>query len=334
MYAPGQRHNPSRHMNRTRVPVAVSAVVVTVSLGLAACAPSPGVDVAADASPAQARVIATTDFGASVLFDVVVALSPETTAMDALAQVAEVDTSYGGGFVEGINGVGTGISGKSARLDWFYSINGFTARTGAAGYVLHDGDSEHWDYRDWSFRRNVSATLGAFPDAFVHGYRGNVKGSVVAHGPEFTDEAETLASVLAEAGASHVRTVALEGVSGDLLENNNVVIVASRAADLVQQVSDNWARLGLFACFEGEALRVYSADGEEEVRADSTGIILAMQNPWNSSGTGACENVAVIVSGCDEAAVQDASALLSTAYPELVHVTGVVVQGESWAALP
>jgi hypothetical protein len=321
-------------MRRPGIALEALAVVACACLSMPSCAPLVEGEPASAASVAQARVIVTTDFGAGVVLDAVVGLSPGMTAMEALSQVADVDTGYGGGFVEGINGIGTGVSGKSARRDWFYSINGFTARTGAAGYELHDGDTEHWDYRNWSHHSNVSATLGAFPLAFSKGYGGVVRDSVVAYEPEFADEANDLLRVLEDAGAQRVDSIPLADVADEMLETDNVVVLAACTADLVREVNTKADRLGLFARFDGAALHTYAGDGVQTGVHSHAGVILAMQNPWNPRGTGACQSVAVVVTGCDEVSVRAAAGVLARDYNELVCCTGAVVQEEAWGRVP
>ncbi|MFW6056333.1 MAG: DUF4430 domain-containing protein [Chloroflexota bacterium] len=282
-----------------------------------------------------ARILVTTDFGSEVVIDAVVPVTHELSAMEALEKVADVDTSYGGGFVSGINGIGTGVSGRSAKLDWFYSINGFTARTGAASYVLHNGDIEHWDYRNWSFRRNVSATLGAFPAAYVRGYGGNVRASVVIYGTGFQDEADKVAAFLRTAGSPQVDVVPLNGATPELFAGNNVIVIAPCDSPPVQEVNANWDRLGLFASFEGASLSTYGPDGEERGTCDdSCGAVFAIQNLWSPGGTGACDSMALVVTGTDGSAVRDAAETLIANHSDLVRLTGILVQGDTWQPLP
>ncbi|HTZ05202.1 MAG TPA: DUF4430 domain-containing protein [Gaiellaceae bacterium] len=99
------------------------------------------------------------------------------TAMQALARSTKLSTRYGGRFVESIDGL-AGSAG--ARHDWFYFVNGIEADRGAAEYVLHPGDVEWWDYRDWGrVGESVPVVVGAFPEPFVHGYAGTVRPAVV-----------------------------------------------------------------------------------------------------------------------------------------------------------
>lgn len=99
------------------------------------------------------------------------------TAIQALDRSAKVGTRYGGRFVQSVDGLAGSIS---TRHDWFYFVNGIEATRGAAEYVLHDGDVEWWDYRDWgSVGQSVPVVVGAFPEPFLHGYGGRVRPAVV-----------------------------------------------------------------------------------------------------------------------------------------------------------
>lgn len=96
--------------------------------------------------------------------------------MQALKRVAEVDTRYGGRFVESIDGV---AGSASAQHDWFYFVNGIWSDRGAAEYTLHPGDVEWWDYRSRKTQMRVPVVVGAFPEPFLHGFDGQVPPAVV-----------------------------------------------------------------------------------------------------------------------------------------------------------
>jgi len=82
----------------------------------------------------------------STLMDEWVTLDNGSTAMDALQQVANVETRYGGGFVWAIDGV---PQYPGTNKDWFYYVNEVSPNVGAAVYILHDGDVVHWDFHEW-----------------------------------------------------------------------------------------------------------------------------------------------------------------------------------------
>jgi hypothetical protein len=91
------------------------------------------------------------------------------TVMRFLQKTHEVKTSYGGGFVDSIDGI---KGDKAAQHDWFYFVNGIEASEGAADFGLSPGDRVQWDYRDWRATMRVPAIVGAFPEPFVHGFQG------------------------------------------------------------------------------------------------------------------------------------------------------------------
>ena len=79
---------------------------------------------------------------------------------------AEVETRYSGGFVQSIDGVEGGR--EAGRLtDWFFSVNGVEVGTGAADYVLRDGDRVWWDHREWNAAMRIPVNVGAFPEPLV-----------------------------------------------------------------------------------------------------------------------------------------------------------------------
>jgi len=274
--------------------------------------------------PAQARVVVTTGFGANTLLDAVVGIDARTSAMKALESIAETETGYGGGFVQSINGVGS-----TRKSDWFYYVNGLMAKTGAKDYVLRNGDVEHWDYHSWSSFRGMSAVMGCFPWAFVNGYGGERRPSIVACEPEYGDEADGIAAVLRGAGAVDVSLVPLAELTPEQMASRHLVLVAGPDAAPVREVFDNRATLGLFVSLDGHGLRAFSPSGEEKaVYQQAAGVLAATQNPWNPRGTGACENVVVVVSGCDEAGVRAAARTLVHEHERLLTWCGAVVEAD------
>src|SRR5205807_6023073 len=90
------------------------------------------------------------------------------TVMRMLERHFRVQTRYGGGFVQKIDG----ISGTPSHRDWFYYVNGVEAPRGAAFTAVHRGDRIWWDLHDWSSTESIPAVVGSFPEPFVHGVGG------------------------------------------------------------------------------------------------------------------------------------------------------------------
>jgi hypothetical protein len=93
------------------------------------------------------------------------------TVMRALERSVQIETRYGGGFVQSIDGLEAQES-VDRSLDWFFYVDGVESTVGAADYVLHGGESVWWDYRDWSAAMRVPAVVGSWPQPFLDGYDG------------------------------------------------------------------------------------------------------------------------------------------------------------------
>ena len=116
----------------------------------------------------------TRDRGAHVLMvrDVPVGIN----AIQALDRVAEIETRYGGRYVQSIDGIEGSLSDRS---DWFWFVNGIEGDRSAAEYRLHPGDIEWWDYRSWAKQMRQPVVVGAFPEPFLHGFGGKRPRAVV-----------------------------------------------------------------------------------------------------------------------------------------------------------
>jgi hypothetical protein len=98
------------------------------------------------------------------------------SAMEALRRKADVETRYGGRFVQAIDGVEGSLADQH---DWFFYVNGYEADRGATDYRLHDGDVLWFDHRSWGEEQRVPIVVGAFPEPFVHGFDGRRRPAVV-----------------------------------------------------------------------------------------------------------------------------------------------------------
>ena len=93
------------------------------------------------------------------------------TVMRMLQRDFDVETRYGGGFVQQINGIAGGRE-DGRPVDWFYYVNGILAEDGAAAHKLAAGDRVWWDHHDWGASADVRAVVGAFPEPFLSGVGG------------------------------------------------------------------------------------------------------------------------------------------------------------------
>ncbi|MBA2462945.1 MAG: DUF4430 domain-containing protein [Actinobacteria bacterium] len=100
------------------------------------------------------------------------------TLMRALASEVEIETRYGGRFLQSA----VGLQGSlRAQRDWFWFVNGYEGDRSATEYRLRDGDVAWWDYRSWERDGETRVVVGAFPEPFLHGYDGNTRSAVVRY---------------------------------------------------------------------------------------------------------------------------------------------------------
>lgn len=116
----------------------------------------------------------TRDRGAELLLDVEV--DAGQSLMRALASEVELETRYGGRFVQSIDGLAGSLDDQR---DWFWFVNGYEGDRSAASYRLRDGDVAWLDYRAWEREGEARVVVGAFPEPFVHGYLGETRPAVV-----------------------------------------------------------------------------------------------------------------------------------------------------------
>ena len=150
------------------LPAALLALVLAV-LGLAGCGLGAGEEESRDEG---ANLLITRDFGRQglgrVQFDPIPA---SATVMRLLQEDYEVQTRYGGGFVQSIDGI-TGGRDRGRPVDWFYYVNGIEASTGAAERRVAAGDRIWWDRHDWGKAMRIPAVVGSFPEPFLSGTEG------------------------------------------------------------------------------------------------------------------------------------------------------------------
>ena len=157
----------------------------------------------------NASLWVTRDRGATVLL--VKTVPAGLTAMQALDRELDVDTAYGGRFVQSIDGVEGDVS---KQRDWFWFLNGIESDVSAADYKLRTGDVEWWDFRSWRDQMREPVVVGAFPEPFLHGYGGPARPAVVRYEPGLEQGARAIGRLL--------RATSVEPVSGPAPEDANV----------------------------------------------------------------------------------------------------------------
>jgi len=147
--------------------LAAASVLAVLAAAASGCGLGAGEETASEGS-----VTVTRDFGAEPIGRKSVSgVKDSDTVMRLLQRDFEVETRYGGNFVQEIDGVAGGREG-GRRVDWFYYVNGIEAGTGAAERRVEPGDRIWWDHHDWGGAMRIPAVVGSFPEPFVSGNGG------------------------------------------------------------------------------------------------------------------------------------------------------------------
>lgn len=152
-------------MSTLRARAAATAVLLAVAA--AGCGVGPG-----EPDEGTAALTVTRDHGSELLLE---ASEENPSASESVVRFldreSEIETSFGGNFVDAIDGLsGTVESGRS--LDWFFYVNGYWSPVGAGEATVRGGDRIWWDYRDWTDAYRVPAVVGSYPQPFVDGSDG------------------------------------------------------------------------------------------------------------------------------------------------------------------
>jgi Domain of unknown function (DUF4430) len=153
------------------VSVKLLCALLAVAASLAGCGGE-----AAEGDQGSASLWVTRDRGSRVLATSRVPAG--VSALEALRRETDVETRYGGRFVQSIDGL---AGSASSQRDWFFFVNGLEADRGAAEVRLHRGDVLWWDYRSWRGRLRDPVVVGAFPEPFLHGWAGRRRPAAVRH---------------------------------------------------------------------------------------------------------------------------------------------------------
>jgi uncharacterized protein DUF4430 len=284
-------------VSRTPGTAVATALCVAVT---ASCGVGPGEDAG------EVDVSVTRDYGAEALLEEDESIDESDTVLRVLDRVAEIETRYGGGFVQSIDGLAGGSSG-GRRSDWFYYVNGIESPVGGAEYDPADGDRIWWDYRDWTSAMRVPAVVGSWPEPFVHGFQG--------------DRYRALVKCLAPQASCASVSERLRSAGAGVAEGATDIDPASAPDDLVVLVG-TWSRIrtdpaarllaegpaasGVFATFTGSRrplLNLLNVGGEPVGSLGHGSGLVAALRPSDGPPTWA-------VTGADRAGVGAAAALL------------------------
>ena len=234
-----------------------------------------GCGVGAGKAPEDVKLTVTDGFGLRTLIE---RPSPnvlgEDTVMRLLQRNAKVDTKYGGGFVQAIDGLAGGRE-RGRPVDWFYFVNGVMAAKGAASTDVRGGDRIGWDRHDWGVTNTVPAVVGSFPEPFRHGFEGERRPTRVECEQAVAEACDVVVEKLKAAGV--VAGKAAPGTAG--AESLRIAVGVwedLRDDTALRQIEKGPQASGVYGRFEDGAFVALDARGRVARRLGAgTGVVVA-----------------------------------------------------------
>jgi Domain of unknown function (DUF4430) len=265
-----------------------AAVLALCAMAVAGCGLGPG------SSSGEAELSVTRDYGEEVLAHGTEDVKESDTVLRLLDREVDVETRYGGAFVQSIDGL-SGGSESGRTLDWFFYVNGIESPVGSAEYRPRGGDRIWWDYRDWTDAMRVPAVVGSFPEPFLHGFEGDEWGTEVICLTRLAT-CKVVVGRLAAAGIDTEMTSDLDAAPQGairVLVGPWKSIGSDPVAALLAQTPD---RSGVFARFDGSRLTLLDQEGTEVSSYGRGAGLVAALRPGGGPPTW-------VVTGTDSAAV-------------------------------
>lgn len=295
------------------------AIVASCAVALAGCGLGPGT------GTSDVTVTVTRAFGSTPIASITKSRVPGSeTVMRMLERSFQVQTRYGGGFVESIDG----RSGNSSRRDWFYYVNGIEAPQGAASTAVHHGDQIWWDLHDWSATDSIPAVVGSFPQPFVRGVGGRRFPTTVECATDVGAACKRVTAALDAVGVPAASQLLGTGSGQDTLD---VVVApwsqlrAALAGSLLEQGPQASGVYAKFGGAGGSTLELLNPHGTVvRTLGAGAGLIAATANPGSTPTW--------LVTGDDLAGVSAAAAAMTPA--RLHDHFALAVQGSSDVPIP
>ncbi len=225
------------------------------------------------------------------------------TVMRFLQSEREVETAYGGGFVQAIDGLeGEGADGQR---DWFYFVNGIEGDVGAADRELYPGDVVQWDYRDWEAAMRVPAIVGAFPEPFLHGMEGERLPTRVECDDDESPACRQVKDSLGEAGVAATGAPLGAPAGEEVLRVVVAPWAVARQVQAARPIEEGPAESGVFARFSssGEELSLLDQEGKQAATlGPGAGLVAAVEL--------STQQPVWLVTGVDESGVEAAAEAL------------------------
>ncbi len=278
------------------------------------------------------EVIVSRDFGKEELSSKRIDVAEGQTVLDILEENFEIETAYGGSFVNGIDGLKSGFTNQKKRekIDWFYYVNGILTQVGAGDYEIRTGDVVIWDYHYWDNANYLSSMIGAYPNNFVNGYDGNVLNVNILCIEGYEQEGEKLQAYLTNHGVGNVES---SNVDEEVLQDDGINTIVIGPWDellkyeYISELYENREKAGLF--FEiDESIAALDHDGNRIETFDKGAVIASALKGYGVMST------IWLITGNDEACIKEGVHLLYENPEKIKGLFSVIKAENEWIHLP
>lgn len=271
----------------------------------------------------------TRDFAEEIILDKKVEYQDESV-MEILRKSADVQTSYAGAFVVGINGItSSGEQGK--KSDWLYYVNGILAQIGASQYIPQHGDNIWWDYHRWENGVLMASVIGAFPQPFVNGFGGKRFKTHIVSSPQLMPSIEMLTKTLKENG---VKEIEISTYQGQVPENENqCVILVGAWADIkddskIKELAKNYLKTGFFVQFNKNQIQALDITGTVVKTFQEAAVILSVSSAFQQ------QLPLWIITGTDDVQAKKALETLALESEKIKFHSGAIVTDNQIINIP
>jgi Domain of unknown function (DUF4430) len=290
------------HPAAISIAAALSTILIAAAIG--GCGFGPG-----DSSPGEAQLRVTREFGTIPMVDATLGDPTESdNVVRFLDDNADIETSFGGNFVDYIDGYAGSTSGGGDE-DWFFFVNGYYSDIGAGEAQVHPGDRIWWDYRYWSAAYRVPAVVGSWPEPFLHGYGGEARDTVVeCVGPGIVDPCGAVVGSLRAAGVAP----RVDQVTRPVEHPGELRVLvgpweAVRTDAAARQIESGPERSGVYGrmtrCGGGWLVQPEDSQGDTAAPPSTGGLVAAVRESEDQPTW--------VVAGTDEKGTADAANLLT-----------------------
>lgn len=313
--------------------VLTCAAVIVSALALAGCDASSFRDDPTENSTRilgpRAWVVLTTDGGRRLVTRRSVRLERGDTALDVLAQVADVRLTPDGTIAQ-VNGEGGGAlrTFGPEQAAWYFRVDGIESiGVRPDRFRISPGQSVWWDLRRFDIYDRLPVSVGTFPEPLVSGWRGDPRPVRIAHGSDFLEDAEYFRDTIFDRFEPDVVSIAggggFAGVGGEeAAEEDETDLPVAVRRDRANFIIGRWEELrldpnlidialdprafGLTLWIEGTDVRRQDPDMEFSERLDEAeGLVWAATTDGEPDGT-----LVFVVTGITDEGVRAAARAL------------------------